>query len=166
MSLCSIKAVLKNSVLIVWSLKNCICRYKGQKQKNPNFRWGFSLNGREDRIRTCDPLVPNQVRYRPAPLPDYLMFVHALSFTPVKNSSGEGGIRTRGTVWPVRQFSKLLVSATHPPHLTLSFFSVRECKDNRIQQKTKFKNWFSAHSDNYSAICWIPAWAKLIFFSL
>ena len=24
---------------------------------------------REDRIRTCDPLVPNQVRYRPALLP-------------------------------------------------------------------------------------------------
>jgi hypothetical protein len=28
------------------------------------------LLGREDRIRTCDPLVPNQVRYRPALLPD------------------------------------------------------------------------------------------------
>ena len=26
---------------------------------------------REDRIRTCDPLVPNQVRYRPALLPDF-----------------------------------------------------------------------------------------------
>ena len=25
---------------------------------------------REDRIRTCDPLVPNQVRYRPALLPE------------------------------------------------------------------------------------------------
>ena len=28
------------------------------------------LKSREDRIRTCDPLVPNQVRYRPALLPD------------------------------------------------------------------------------------------------
>ena len=28
---------------------------------------------------------------------------------------GEGGIRTPGTSYPVRQFSKLLVSATHPP---------------------------------------------------
>ncbi len=27
--------------------------------------------GRGDRIRTCDPLVPNQVRYQPAPLPDW-----------------------------------------------------------------------------------------------
>ena len=30
---------------------------------------------------------------------------------------GEGGIRTPGTSYPVRQFSKLLVSATHPPLL-------------------------------------------------
>ena len=28
---------------------------------------------------------------------------------------GERGIRTPGTSYPVRQFSKLLVSATHPP---------------------------------------------------
>ena len=28
---------------------------------------------------------------------------------------GEGGIRTPGTPYEVRQFSKLLVSATHPP---------------------------------------------------
>jgi hypothetical protein len=28
------------------------------------------LVSREDRIRTCDPLVPNQVRYRPALLPE------------------------------------------------------------------------------------------------
>ena len=28
---------------------------------------------------------------------------------------GEDGIRTRGTGYPVRQFSKLVVSATHPP---------------------------------------------------
>jgi hypothetical protein len=30
----------------------------------------FAAVSREDRIRTCDPLVPNQVRYRPALLPD------------------------------------------------------------------------------------------------
>ena len=33
---------------------------------------GFLKLSREDRIRTCDPLVPNQVRYRPALLPDSL----------------------------------------------------------------------------------------------
>ncbi len=30
---------------------------------------------------------------------------------------GEGGIRTLGTLFKVRRFSKPLVSATHPPHL-------------------------------------------------
>src|SRR4051794_11095634 len=29
--------------------------------------WGV---GRGDRIRTCDPLVPNEMRYQTAPLPD------------------------------------------------------------------------------------------------
>ena len=33
--------------------------------------------GRGDRIRTCDPLVPNQVRYQPAPLPDMSMGIEA-----------------------------------------------------------------------------------------
>jgi hypothetical protein len=28
------------------------------------------INGRGERIRTSDPLVPNQVRYQTAPLPD------------------------------------------------------------------------------------------------
>jgi hypothetical protein len=32
---------------------------------------------REDRIRTCDPLVPNQVRYRPALLPGRRYYVNA-----------------------------------------------------------------------------------------
>jgi hypothetical protein len=65
---------------------------------------------REDRIRTCDPLVPNQVRYRPALLPEQLFRLQ------YKQICGEGGIRTLGTELPVRQFSKLLISATHPPH--------------------------------------------------
>ncbi len=38
-------------------------------KKAPNFFEAFE-SGRGDRIRTCDPLVPNQVRYRPALLPD------------------------------------------------------------------------------------------------
>ncbi len=28
------------------------------------------MNGRGSKIRTCDPLVPNQVRYQTAPCPD------------------------------------------------------------------------------------------------
>ena len=35
---------------------------------------------------------------------------------PAAFACGERGIRTPGTVNPVRQFSKLLVSATHPSH--------------------------------------------------
>ena len=31
----------------------------------------FAFNGREDRIRTCDPLVPNQVLYQAEPLPEF-----------------------------------------------------------------------------------------------
>lgn len=45
----------------------------------------MALFSREDRIRTCDPLVPNQVFYR-AELPPELRTL----------SSGEGGIRTLG----------------------------------------------------------------------
>ena len=41
---------------------------------------------------------------------------------------GGGGIRTRGTELPVRQFSKLLISATHPPHRPYSLFG-EGCKN-------------------------------------
>ena len=30
----------------------------------------WAISGRGDRIRTCDPVVPNDVRYQAAPLPD------------------------------------------------------------------------------------------------
>ena len=41
------------------------------------------------------------------------------SFLIIYNRCGGGGIRTRGTGFPVRQFSKLVVSATHPLHRVL-----------------------------------------------
>lgn len=37
------------------------------------------LCGRDDRIRTCDPLVPNQVLYQAEPHPDKLIHSHGLS---------------------------------------------------------------------------------------
>ena len=50
------------------------------KIKAPENQRLLFWSGREDRIRTCDPLVPNQVRYRPALLPvlvDWLiMLIH------------------------------------------------------------------------------------------
>lgn len=81
---------------------------------------------RGDRIRTCDPLVPNQMRYRAAPLPEY--FLSTLrktlfcerSETAVEEAGFEPAVPLR-----VRQFSKLLVSATHP---SLRSSVVRECK--------------------------------------
>ena len=33
------------------------------------------LIGRGDRIRTCDPLLPKQMRYRAAPLPETKFFI-------------------------------------------------------------------------------------------
>ena len=32
----------------------------------------FGKSGRGDKIRTCDPLVPNQMRYQAALLPDWM----------------------------------------------------------------------------------------------
>ncbi len=58
----------------------------------------------------------------PGPKPDALpacatsrVFIAKLNWRRIIKS-GEGGIRTRGTRLRVRQFSKLMVSATHPPH--------------------------------------------------
>lgn len=49
--------------ILLQNLKKC---GKQEKELTDGELFLFS---REDRIRTCDPLVPNQVRYRPALLP-------------------------------------------------------------------------------------------------
>jgi hypothetical protein len=49
--------------------RNCDPPFVIPNKKRPIFRLIFFLC-REDRIRTCDPLVPNQVRYRAALLPE------------------------------------------------------------------------------------------------
>jgi hypothetical protein len=48
---------------------------------------------------------------------------------------GEGGIRTRGTELPVRQFSKLLISATHPPHQGFLFINEWQPLPESIRDK-------------------------------
>ena len=49
-----------------------ILRYfKKYKIKNPYKIRVYILNGRENRIWTCNPLVPNQVLYQVEPFPDY-----------------------------------------------------------------------------------------------
>ncbi len=54
----------------------------------------YSLS-REDRIRTCDPLVPNQVRYRPALLPERNSFTGTTAF--------QGGFAVRAGFEPAVQ---------------------------------------------------------------
>ena len=74
----------------------------------------FIKNGRDDRIRTCDPLVPNQVHYQAVLHPDnyklngapdrsrthsllirsqtlYPIELRALLFEPNKVNGGDGG---------------------------------------------------------------------------
>ena len=51
---------------------------KPQKTKNPA-EAGFKI-GRRERIRTSDPLVPNQLRYQAALLADVLLFEFLVQF--------------------------------------------------------------------------------------
>ena len=45
----------------------------------------------------------------------YRTALHPEKESPLARACGWGGIRTRGTSFPVRRFSKPVVSATHPP---------------------------------------------------
>ena len=48
---------------------------------NPKGDWlRHEENGRGDKIRTCDPLVPNQMRYQAALLPDWTKPLGFLGF--------------------------------------------------------------------------------------
>ena len=83
--------------------------------------WPFFCRG--GRIRTCGLLLPKQARYRATLHPvisNFKLLKHEANFSVLFNRGG-GGIRTPGTGFPVRQFSKLLVSATHPPLQSKNF---------------------------------------------
>ncbi len=54
---------------------------KPQKTKNPA-EAGFKI-GRRERIRTSDPLVPNQLRYQAALLAEILLFEFLVQFIKV-----------------------------------------------------------------------------------
>ena len=54
---------------------------KWQKTKNPA-EAGFKI-GRRERIRTSDPLVPNQLRYQAALLAEILLFEFLVQFVKV-----------------------------------------------------------------------------------
>lgn len=76
---------------------------------------------RGGQIRTDGLLLPKQARYRATLHPDEL---HGSYFAV--RPGFEPGVRL-----PARQFSKLLVSATHPSHRVIAI-KERGCKDNRI----------------------------------
>jgi hypothetical protein len=62
---------LLSSLLSGWlSKKENLSRYYEDILNVKSCKSNTYIFSREDRIRTCDPLVPNQVRYRPALLPD------------------------------------------------------------------------------------------------
>ena len=69
------------------------------------------------------PCSQSRCANRTALYPEYLRLKKRLQKKEVSNNlkyskkcGGEGGIRTRGTPFEVRRFSKPVVSATHPPH--------------------------------------------------
>jgi hypothetical protein len=49
----------------------------GEKGQGSSWLKTWDLNGRGERIRTSDPLVPNQVRYQTALRPEYLLRLDA-----------------------------------------------------------------------------------------
>ena len=59
---------VNESARLIYSLDAGLDKNKKRTKWN---LFHFVLSSREDRIRTCDPLVPNQVRYRPALLPGH-----------------------------------------------------------------------------------------------
>ena len=54
-----------------------------QTKKNLSFQTGFLKSGRRERIRTSDPLVPNQLRYQAALLAEILLFEFLVQFFKV-----------------------------------------------------------------------------------
>jgi hypothetical protein len=49
-------------------------RFTNEKRVSQRYRLTLMKNGRGDRIRTYDPLVPNQMRYQAALHPDKALF--------------------------------------------------------------------------------------------
>ena len=82
-------------------------------QKPTTMSWALFVICREDRIRTCDPLVPNQVRYRPALLPETifadLFFFHLSGHFFKRPSRLKSGCATGLRYFP-KQFLPILFS--------------------------------------------------------
>ena len=96
-----IESVFKSCVLNV-----CI----KLKQKRSHFRNSLIFIVGAKGFEPSTPCSQSRCASRTAPYPEVCFYL-----------GGEGGIRTPGTPCGVRQFSKLLVSATHPPLQGASF---------------------------------------------
>ena len=115
------------------------------KVQNPIFRGNsdFELFCRGGRIRTYDLLLPKQTRYRATLHPEIFTNIITSGLSSINSLyilCGEGGIRTPGKGYPLRQFSKLLVSATHPPlRVTLCQFWDGKCSSYQRSYKAHRK---------------------------
>jgi hypothetical protein len=63
----------------------------GQKRESQN----KEFDGRGERIRTFDPLVPNQMRYQAALHPDWALFYRGMPRCGPDTAKGRAGIRRR-----------------------------------------------------------------------
>jgi hypothetical protein len=74
-----------------WRGENLFCQRicRIQNRKNPA-EAGFKI-GRRERIRTSDPLVPNQLRYQAALLADVLLFEFLVQFFLTLSCGARGG---------------------------------------------------------------------------
>ena len=75
---------------------------------------------------------------------------------------GSWGIRTPGTVKPVRQFSKLVVSATHPNFLFLIF--MRRYLSNAMQRYYIFLNYQTFLQKKCTFIHFFPVFTRFPFY--
>ena len=103
---------------------------------------GLNLFCGEGGITFSDPKKRKSKQIKPVRFAHLILFAHRFlypsiqRFGQIKNPAmaglglfcGEGGIRTHGTVLPVRRFSKPFLSATQAP-LQLSFLSGSKNKD-------------------------------------
>ena len=81
--------------------------------------------GRGDRIRTCDPLVPNQMRYQAAPLPEPALPLGQASgeHNPIVATGGVVAIHLTVTGQQLRSFPR------HGPSLVLPAMRSTPCTD-------------------------------------
>ena len=89
-----------------------------QSRRSPSWAKAPSLNGREDRIWTCDPLVPNQVHYQAVLLP--------------VNINGALGRNRTGTEFEVRRILSPVRLPVSPPGHTFGGSNRTWTDDRRV----------------------------------